>query len=97
MSACVDSPTTGRIGCGATYSGEMQHCVARADWSQHPDGRAHITASLSVLDKLWAKGASNQPANPVDHGMEQDDRGRWRVPLSDEAKATLAAKWMSFT
>ncbi len=83
MSTCTDSPTAARIGCGQTYSGELQHCVARASWSTHPDGRAHITAARSTIDKLWAKGGS-EPANPAELEFEQDDRGRWRAPGADD-------------
>lgn len=90
MSACTDSPRCGRIGCGQTYSGETQHCVARASWSTRPDGRVHITAARSVIDRLWSKGGT-EPADPATLGYEQDERGRWRMPMTDAERAEVAA------
>lgn len=87
---CTDNPRLGRVGCGATFGGEMQHCIAKAPWSTHADGMVHITAKLSTIELLWAKGGSH-PANPVDLGMTQDDRGVWRRPMSDEARERLAS------
>lgn len=83
MSQCTDSPTAARTGCGSTYSGELQHCVARASWSSHPDGRAHVTASRSLIDAMWAKGGA-EPAEPSSLGFRQDERGRWRQPGEEE-------------
>jgi hypothetical protein len=57
----------------------MQHCVARVSWSEHPDGMAHITAKLSTIEYLWAKGKT-EPANPAELGLHQDARGVWRRP-----------------
>lgn len=94
MSACTDSPRCGRIGCGGTYGGELQHCVARVSWSQFPDGLAHVTASLSVIERLWSIGfgpkGSGELANPAEHGYEQDERGRWRQPMADDFVAWYA-------
>ena len=89
MSTCIDNPRLGRIGCGATYSGELQHAVAAVPWSRHPDGRAHVTASLSVIEKCWAKGGG-QMADPATLGYEQDGTGRWRQPMTDEQRTHLA-------
>ena len=89
MSTCTDSPATGRQGCGATFSGELQHCVARVPWSRHPDGLAHVTASLSVIDKCWTKG-KGQMADPAALGFEQDNNGRWRQPLTESQRVRLA-------
>lgn len=90
MSICTDSPRSGRIGCGATYTGELAHCVATAPWSTHPDGLAHITATDGVIARLWQLGRTH-PANPAEHGYTQDGRGRWRKPLTDDQRAALAA------
>lgn len=89
MTTCVDNPALGLIGCGQSYGGELQHSVARVPWSAHPDGRAHVTASLSVIDRCWEKGRG-QMADPVQLGYEQDSRGLWRRPLSDEDRLRLA-------
>lgn len=88
MSACTDSHATKRQSCGQTFGGELQHCVARVPWSQYPDGRAHLTASLSAIDYLWRKGGDTL-ANPAEHGFTQDERGRWRSPADPEVTATL--------
>ncbi len=80
MSAtCSDNHRLGRIGCGATFGGEMQHSVAKVSWSTHPDGMAHITAKDSTIRHLWAKG-KDEMANPADVGLHQDARGVWRRP-----------------
>lgn len=79
---CVDNPVLGRIGCGATFGGEMQHCVAKVSWSTHPDGIAHITAKLSTIDLLWSKGKT-EPADPATLGLHQDDHGTWRRPARE--------------
>jgi hypothetical protein len=88
---CSDNPATGRIGCGATGSGETQHCVAKVTWSTQPDGRAHISARLSTIDFLWAKGTDGQMANPADYGITPDSRGYWRRP-ADPANAERLAR-----
>ena len=90
MSHCTDNPRTGRHACGQTFGGELQHCVARASWSTHPDGRAHITAVGSLIDWLWVNGG-HEPANPAELGCTQDAGGRWRGPISDERRAQLVA------
>ena len=89
MATCTDNARLGRTGCGATYSGELQHSVARVPWSRHPDGLAHITASLSVIDKCWAKGG-REMADPAALGFEQDASGRWRKPMTEEEQRRLA-------
>ena len=68
MATCVDNPATGRIGCGATYSDKMQHCVASAEWSDQPDGRVHLTGPLSLIDSLWTLGAKESKAAGEDCG-----------------------------
>lgn len=90
MATCTDNTTLGRIGCGATYSGEMQHCVAVVPWSTHPDGMAHITAKSSTIDLMWAKGRGTL-VEPSSIGLVRDDRGVWRRPISEEARARLNA------
>jgi hypothetical protein len=90
MSACTNNPATGRLSCGGTFGGELQHCVARVPWSQHPDGRAHVTGSLSVIDTMWRKGDGEAPANPVDLGFEPDSNGRWRSPADETIRELWA-------
>lgn len=90
MSTCSDNHRLGRIGCGQTFGGEMQHCVAKVSWSQHPDGMAHITAKLSTIEKCWAKGkGTGEMANPADIGLHQDARGVWRQPADIRTKGTF--------
>jgi hypothetical protein len=90
MSHCTDNHRLGRIGCGASFSGELQHSVAKVPWSTHSDGMAHITGRLSTIDLCWRKGTGNVMANPADIGLEQDHRGVWRQPMTDAARARLA-------
>lgn len=83
MSACGNNDRTGRIGCGATFRGRQQHAVARVPWSQHPDGRAHITFSNEGNADLCWKGEEFQdPETVVDkHGerrLEPNEKGVWR-------------------
>lgn len=92
MSTCGDNPRIGRIGCGASFSGELQHSVAKVPWSTHPDGLAHITGRLSTIDLCWRKGDGQTMANPADLGLEQDTRGIWRQPISDADRARLEAR-----
>lgn len=80
MAKCVDNTRLGRIGCGQEYSGELQHCVAEVPWSEFSDGRAHVTAYLSTIDRCWRKGTNNTMANPKDLGYVQNDKGVWRNP-----------------
>ena len=89
MSRCADNPATGRIGCGQTFGGESQHCVARVPWSTHPDGRAHVTASLSTIEYMWTKGDGTHPADPSTLGYEPNANGRWRRPLTDEEREQM--------
>lgn len=91
MAECVDNDRIERIGCELSYSGELQHCVARVSWSEWPDGRAHMTASLSVIEECWRKGKGGEMADPSTLGFEVDDNGRWRKPLDEAARARLAA------
>lgn len=90
MAECSDNDRTDRIGCGLSYSGELQHSVAVVPWSEWPDGRAHMTASLSVIDECWRKGTKGQMADPASLGFECDDNGRWRRPMDEETKTRLA-------
>lgn len=89
MATCSDNARLGRTGCGASYSGALQHSVARVPWSRHPDGLSHVTASLSVIDQCWEKGRGVM-ADPVTLGFEQDSGGRWRRPLTESQRARLA-------
>lgn len=91
MATCVDNPATGRTGCGASFSGQLQHSVAKVPWSTHPDGLAHITGRLSTIDMCWSKGDGTTMANPADIGLEQDSRGIWRQPMTPADRARLAA------
>ena len=88
MATCSNNPRLGRVGCGQTFGGEMQHSVARVSWSTHPDGMAHITGRLSTIEACWSQGlgknGNGEMANPVDLGFHQDARGVWRQPGRDE-------------
>jgi hypothetical protein len=68
--SCRDSESLGRVGCGATYSGNMVHCTI-----------CHQTfASYRVMDKhmgvkggqLWHRAPEAVP------GIHSDTRGIWR-------------------
>lgn len=91
MARCSDNPVLGRIGCGQTFGRETQHSVARVSWSRFPDGISHVTASLSVIDECWAKG-KGEMADPATLGFVQDERGRWRRPLTAAGRALFDAK-----
>jgi len=92
MSAtCTHNPATGRLACGQSFGGELQHCVAPVSWSRFTDGLAHVTASLGLIEWLWRKGGG-EPADPASLGCTQDATGRWRRPISDEQRAALAAR-----
>lgn len=88
MAKCVDNERIGRIGCGATYFGEMQHCIAKVPWSNHSDGMAHITAPAKVIDLLWF---GDSLRNPIEMNLEQDSRGVWRKPISESERKRLNA------
>jgi hypothetical protein len=68
MATCMDNPELRRLGCGATYGGESQHCVARAEWSDQPDGMVHLTGPLSIIESLWTLGAKEARAAGEDCG-----------------------------
>lgn len=89
MSTCRDNHRLGRIGCGASYSGNTQHSVATVSWSRHPDGQAHVTASLGVIERLW-RNQRTEMADPAALGYAQDSNGRWRQPMSEADKARMA-------
>lgn len=91
MATCGDNERLGVFACGDCYSGELQHSVARVSWSDWPDGRAHVTASLSVIDTCWRKGKNGEMANPADLGFVKDANGRWRQPMSEEDRERLRA------
>lgn len=86
MAICTDNARLGRIGCGASYTGETQHSVAKVSWSTHPDGMAHISAADSTILKLWGKGrkSGGEMAHPAEHGFVQNENGRWGTPMSEE-------------
>ena len=89
MSECTDNDRLGVFACGDCYSGELQHSLAKVLWSDWPDGRAHDTASLSVIDTCWRKGTNGQMADPVTLGFVKDSNNRWRMPMSDEDRERL--------
>lgn len=91
MSECTDNDRLERSACGDHFSGELQHCVAKASWATWPDGMVHMTASQSVIDNCWREGTKGEIADPATLGYEQDDHGRWRMPMSEEDRARLAA------
>lgn len=77
---CVDNPALGIVGCGATYGGESQHCVASVPWSKLADGRAHVTGTLSTIDRLWGRGSVLRNPSRLKE-FWTDERGvtrRWR-------------------
>ena len=81
MTTCSDNHRLGRVSCGQTYGGEMQHCAARVSWSEHEDGYAHVTAELGTIELMWRKGkGTGEPAEPTSIGLHQDARGVWRRP-----------------
>ena len=93
MASCSTNTRIGRIGCTDTFTGEMQHCVARASWSTHPDGIAHITASHGIIDQLWRLGNGREPANPAAHPdlfEQRSDTGRWSRVQTDEDRERWA-------
>ncbi len=76
---CRDNTATHRQGCGASYSGNQAHCVARAPWSTHPDGLCHETfASPGIADKHWTKLGHVNPFEVA--GLTLDGRGVWHGP-----------------
>ena len=83
MASCVDNERLGRIGCGTKFSGNQQHSVAKVEWSEHPDGMAHVTfASIEAPEMCWKGDAMRHPAS-LTHAktkaplLEMSDRG-WR-------------------
>ena len=95
--SCHDNDRLGRTGCEATYSGNMGHCVAKAEWSEHDDGYCHATFSTqNVSDIHWVRGVHTNPALVVDRAgqarLHQDGRGVWREgpaePGHNELEAT---------
>ncbi len=71
---CTSNPRLGLIGCGAEYGGERQHSVARVAWSEHDDGRAHITGALSTIDALWR---GEKMLHPAERGFVELRPGYW--------------------
>lgn len=88
MAKCTDNERLGRIGCGQTYYGEMQHSVAKVPWSEFPDGMAHMTARAGLIDMLWQ---GNVLRDPKDFGLVKDDRGVWHKPMSESERTRLNA------
>ena len=82
MTKCTNNTRLNRIGCGQEFSGELQHSVVKVSWSQYEDGRAHITASSSTINKCWSLNKEGKMSNPADLGFTQDERGIWRQPQS---------------
>jgi hypothetical protein len=84
MARCRNNSATGRIGCGAEYGGEMQHMVERVSWSEHPDGRAHVTGRLSTIERLRSGKGKREPSNPADdEKLYRDERGVWRQVVAE--------------
>jgi hypothetical protein len=86
MAKCTDNTRLGRVGCGATYSGEMQHSVARVPWSEHPDGLAHITGRYTTIDVCWRKAVRGVMADPKTLDLVQNERGVWARPMRESAR-----------
>lgn len=94
MSTCTDNHRLGRQSCGATFSGETQHCVAKVSWSKHPDGMAHISACDSLIRQLWRLGDQVEPIDPSTRPdlFKLNDQGRWVWLPSEDMSAFLATK-----
>ena len=76
--SCKNEVNTGRVGCGAVYSGAAGHCVMPADWSEHADGLCHNTfGSLNATDLHFVRGVHVDPRS-LPEKLHQDDRGVWR-------------------
>lgn len=76
--SCKNEVNTGRVGCGAVYSGAAGHCVMSANWSEHPDGLCHNTfGSLNATDLHLPRGEHVDPRT-LSEKLHQDDRGVWR-------------------
>ena len=58
MSTCIDNPNLGRIGCGATYSGELQHAVAVVDRDIESSKELTRAEAAKVIDALEAATAA---------------------------------------
>lgn len=87
QSSCKDNTRLGRIGCGATYSGRVQHSVVKVPWSTYPDGMAHLTFTGDrASDVWWAEGC---PDPTTCDRLERDALGRWGVRLSDRDRERL--------
>ena len=91
---CTHNPRTARIACGQSFGGELQHCVAPVSWSRYPDGLAHVTASLSVIERMWSHGmgkdGNGEPTDPAVLGFTQDASGRWRSPAPEAGETRWA-------
>jgi hypothetical protein len=82
MASCVDNPRCGIIGCGATYTGERQHSVARVAWSDSPDGRAHVSGTVAQIDSLWRDGRMRHP-DELKSGLYLTDDRQLRYPAPE--------------
>jgi hypothetical protein len=93
MAKCSNNTRLGRIGCGAEYNGELQHCVAKAPWSEHPDGRAHVTGRSSTIEAMWDKSPGEYPADPTTvEGLQLNEHGYWVRPMRESALAWATQK-----
>lgn len=92
MAECGDNPRLGIVGCGATYTGERQHSVALADWSDQPDGRAHVTGSVNQIDSLWAHGRMRHP-DELKSGLYLTDDRRLRYPAREGDDGSGESPW----
>ena len=86
MAKCSENTRLGRIGCGAEYGGELQHCVAKVPWSKYPDGRAHVTGRVSTIDAMWDKGPGTYPADPTTVAeLKLNEFGYWVRPMRESS------------
>lgn len=97
MATCTDNPRLGIIGCGARYTGERQHSIARVAWSEHGDGRAHITGSVTQIERLWAGDRMRHPSELPKSGLVivdgrlTDPDGSARIALAFRARSDETA------
>ena len=73
--SCKDNPRLGRVGCGATYRGNMVHCtICHETFATYRTMDKHL--GVTKRGDLW-----HEPPETV-RGLWRDDRGIWHLPGS---------------
>lgn len=99
MAICGDNPKLGLVGCGATYSGNQQHCVDRCAGTRHADGRCHETFSTVRVADLHRTRGGHYPPWTITRLMLSaigvwKERGRGNAPWQngdrDEREGAMA-------